>query len=316
MDAAERAFLSATVEEAIANSASTDGAVDAVLAGLGWLEMLAAEPRDAIEIVFTALGTTNAASSALDDVVIAALGAPAGPDLAVLLPAFGTWSPPGRIDGAELVAGGLASARAATATELLVACDDGAVLVPMDAVELTPVRGVDPDAGFHTAQVTRAAFSTPLPADAWPSAVALAQRALAHQTAAASRAMLVLACAHAREREQFGRPVAQFQAVRHRLADALVAVEALEAAATAAGDQRSPRTAALAKAIAGRTARTVTVQCQQVLAGVGFTTDHAFHRFMKRTMVLEGLFGSTDALVVDIGRDLLTTRTVPTLIEL
>jgi alkylation response protein AidB-like acyl-CoA dehydrogenase len=199
---------------------------------------------------------------------------------------------------------------------LLVACDDGAVIVPMGDVERAPVRGVDRESGFHRVRVRCTAATTPLAAGAWPSAVALAQRALAHQIAAASRAMLVLACAHAREREQFGRPVAQFQAVRHRLADALVAVEALEAAATAAGDEPGPSTAALAKAIAGRTARTVAVQCQQVLAGIGFTTDHPFHRFLKRTMMLEGIFGSTDALVVDIGRQLLTTRTVPTLIEL
>ena len=45
-----------------------------------------------------------------------------------------------------------------------------------------------------------------------------------------------------------------------------------------------------------------------MLAGIGFTTDHAFHRFLKRTIVLDGLFGSADDVVVDIGRALLTTR--------
>ena len=79
--------------------------------------------------------------------------------------------------------------------------------------------------------------------------------------------MLDLARAHALERVQFGRPIARFQAVRHRLADALVAVEALDAALGAAWDEPNPMTAALAKAIAGRTARTVATHCQQVLAG-------------------------------------------------
>ena len=118
------------------------------------------------------------------------------------------------------------------------------------------------------------------------------------------------------ERVQFGRPIARFQAVRHRLADALVAVEALEAALGAAWDEPNPMTAALAKAIAGRTARTVATHSQQVLAGIGFTTDHAFHRYFKRTMVLEGLFGRADDIVTDIGRELIATRAVPTLIEL
>ena len=116
---------------------------------------------------------------------------------------------------------------------------------------------------------------------------------------------------------QFGRPIARFQAVRHRLADALVAVEALEATLRPRpATSRTPSTAALAKAIAGRTARTVAAHCQQVLAGIGFTTDHPFHRFLKRTMLLDGLFGSADEIVVDLGRGLLATRPVPTLIEL
>jgi alkylation response protein AidB-like acyl-CoA dehydrogenase len=57
-------------------------------------------------------------------------------------------------------------------------------------------------------------------------------------------------------------------------------------------------------------------ECQQVLAGMGFTTEHRFHRFLKRTMALEGLFGSADEIVLDVGRRLLATRRVPTLIEL
>ncbi len=128
--------------------------------------------------------------------------------------------------------------------------------------------------------------------------------------------MLDLARTHALERVQFGRAVSRFQAVRHRLAEALVAIEALEASLTAAWDEGTPMTAALAKAVAGRTARTVTAQSQQVLAGIGFTTDHPFHRYLKRTMALEGLFGSADEIVVDLGRQLLAARQVPRLIEL
>ena len=128
--------------------------------------------------------------------------------------------------------------------------------------------------------------------------------------------MLDLAREHALERLQFGRPIAEFQAVRHRLAEALVAVEALDAALAAAWDEPNPVTAALAKAVAGRTARTVAADCQQVLAGIGFTTDHPFHRYLKRTMALEGLFGSADEIVVDLGHSLIAARTVPTLIEL
>jgi len=151
---------------------------------------------------------------------------------------------------------------------------------------------------------------------AWDSAVASGRRAIARQIAGASRVMLELARTHAVERIQFGRPVAGFQAVRHRLADALVAVEVLDASVEAAWDEPSPQPAALAKAVAGRSTRTVAAHCQQVLAGVGFTTDHPFHRYLKRTMALEGLFGSADEIVLDVGRALLAGRHVPTLLEL
>jgi len=104
--------------------------------------------------------------------------------------------------------------------------------------------------------------------------------------------------------------------VRHRLAETLVAIEALEATLAAAWDEPGPMTAALASAQAGRTARIVAVHCQQVLAGIGFTTDHPYHRYLKRTMALEGLFGTTDEIVLDLGRQLLETRQVPRLIEL
>ena len=128
--------------------------------------------------------------------------------------------------------------------------------------------------------------------------------------------MLELAREHALARTQFGRPVAQFQAVRHRLAESLVAAEALDATLDAAADAPGLLTAQLAKATAGRTVRTIAAHAQQVLAGIGFTTDHPFHRFLKRTMLLDGVFGSSDDLAVAIGHQLLAARAIPTLIDL
>ena len=320
IDAAERDLMKETVRAAIA-PADGHAATDAALDQIGWLDLLAAEPADAIEIVFGALGATNRAATALDDVVLSALGLAPRADVAVLLPRFATQDVPGRIEANALRAVGLATPRVATASELLVVCGSTAapsvVAVPVKLAEVRAVRGIDPDAGLHEIRAeVRSAVATPLAAAAWQSAVDLGRRAVAHQIAGANRAMLELACAHAMERVQFGRPIARFQAVRHRLADALVAIESLEAALGAAREDANSDTAALAKALAGRAARTVAAHCQQVLAGIGFTTEHAFHRFLKRSMALEGLFGSADEIVLDVGRRLLAARRVPTLIEL
>jgi hypothetical protein len=320
IDAEERALMEETVRGALADAVATTGEApdaDAVLAKLGWRELLRDEPDDAIAIVFGALGATNATATALDDVVASALGREPRADLAVLLPRFAAWDLPGSERGAE----GLATARAASADTLLVV--GGTAAKPwlgtarLADAELRAVHGVDPAAGFHAVRIEKVAVDVErLAPAAWQAALARGRRAVAHQILGASRTMLELARTHALERTQFGRPIARFQAVRHRLADVLVAVEALEAALGAARDDPNADTAALAKAVAGRTAHTVLRHCQQVLAGIGFTTEHPFHRLAKRVLALEGLFGSADAIVLDVGRRLLAERRVPTLIEL
>ncbi len=320
MDPVERQLLAASVQDAL-DAADGPGAADAALTGIGWPEMLAAEPHDAVGVVFTALGATNRAATALDDVVISALGVTPRPDLAVLLPRFGTWQPPGRIGAERCRARGLATARVATAAELLVVCKAGSeastVTVTAAAADVRPVQGIDPTAGLHLVRAELGvAVETRLDLTVWDAAVASGRRAVASEIAGSCRAMLDLARTHAVERVQFGRPIASFQAVRHRLADTLVAIEALDATLAAADDDPGVLTAALAKATAGRTAGVVATHCQQVLAGIGFTTDHPFHRFLKRTMLLEGLFGSSDEITADLGRHLLETRRVPTLIDL
>jgi len=322
IDADERALMEKSVHAAIADARSADehADVDAVLARLGWREMLADQPGDAIAVVFSALGATNAMATALDDVLLSALGWEPSAGLAVLLPRFAGWEPPGRIEAGAVRAQGLATARAG-AGDVLVMCgapsEPWSVAMPAASAESRPLRGIDSEAGLRSVRVQGSAQGAArVDPEAWSAALALGRRAVAHQIAGASRAMLDLACAHAKERVQFGRPIARFQAVRHRLAEALVAVEALDAALAAARETPGPETAALAKAVAGRTARAVTAHCQQVLAGIGFTAEHPFHRFLKRTFVLEGLFGSADEIAVDVGRRLLATRRVPTLIEL
>ncbi len=308
MDAADRSLLEETVRDAVSAGAVGGDRLDGVLAELDWLEMLEAEPRDAVEIVFTALGLVNGVAGVLDDVLATALGVTPSPDLAVLLPRFGSWDAPGTE--------GLLGPRGASASEVLVVGGDGITTVPIGALEVTPVRGADPAGGLHRARVVGTAAATPLADGAWDAAVAAGRRAVGHQVVGATRTMLDLARSHALDRVQFGRPISSFQAVRHKLAETLVAIEGLEATLSAAWDDGTPITSALAKAAAGRTARTVATHCQQVLAGIGFTTDHPFHRYLKRTMVLEGLFGTADAIVLDVGRELIRSGSVPTLIEL
>ena len=100
------------------------------------------------------------------------------------------------------------------------------------------------------------------------------------------------------------------------MAETLVAIETATAALDAAWLDPSPSTAAMAKAVAGRSARTVARHCQQVLAGIGFTTEHDLHRYVRRVLVLDQLFGSTRMLTRELGQHVIDTGRLPDLLPL
>jgi alkylation response protein AidB-like acyl-CoA dehydrogenase len=130
--------------------------------------------------------------------------------------------------------------------------------------------------------------------------------------------MLELARDHAVERRQFGQPIGTFQAVRHKLAEAFVAVEAAEAAAAAAWEAYDdfPLAAATAKIVASNSVSIVATHAQQVLAGIGFTEEHPFHLSMKRVVVLDRVLGDATDLVPWVGRALVRRGGAPRLVEL
>ncbi|MBE1535534.1 acyl-CoA dehydrogenase family protein [Actinomadura algeriensis] len=150
-----------------------------------------------------------------------------------------------------------------------------------------------------------------------PVPLAAARRALGWWLTGTGRAMLRLAREHALDRTQFGRPIASFQAVRHRLAETLVALDGAEAALAAPHDPSDADLAALlGKAAAGRAALTAARHCQQVLGGIGFTEEHELHRHVRRALVLDGLLGGARELTREAGRILRTDGTARRLVQL
>jgi hypothetical protein len=175
---------------------------------------------------------------------------------------------------------------------------------PGTALEL-PLRRVAP------------AAATPLTAPA----LAAGRVAAGWWLLGSGRAMLALARQHALDRVQFGRPIASFQAVRHKLADTLVALEGAEAVLNAvpvpvAGAGDDDLGALLAKAVAGQAALLAARHCQQVLGGIGFTAEHALHHHVKRVLVLDGLLGSARELTREAGRGVIAIGRAPRLVDL
>jgi hypothetical protein len=321
MDPSDIELFERSVRQATARH--TGDTLDGALVDLGWRDALAADPFTAVSILFLLQGAANATSSALDDVVATGLGLDPTAGAAVL-PALGTWAPPGVIASDRISVRGLGLAALPRAQHTAVVATspggDAPVVASVQASDLTirPVSGIDP--AFGLVEVTGDAVSvgerSELAEHPWGATVVLARLALSYEILGAARAMLALAREHAIDRIQYGRPISMFQAVRHRLAEALVVIEAADAVVTATRETPSPELAAVAKSLAGRGARTVARHCQQVLAGIGFTAEHPFHRYYRRALVLDELFGSAHALTQEVGEVLLRSRRLPALLPL
>ncbi|MER5961923.1 acyl-CoA dehydrogenase family protein [Streptomyces sp. NPDC002057] len=116
---------------------------------------------------------------------------------------------------------------------------------------------------------------------------------LAAEAVGAAGEALDRTVAHVGAREQFGRPVGSFQAVKHRLADLYVQVEAARALTHCAAREPGPgpESGPLALAHALEALRTTAGESIQLHGGIGFTWEHEAHLFFKRAASDELLFG-------------------------
>jgi hypothetical protein len=315
METAERELFESAVRRAVETSSGVE--LDAALDELGWRDALEADPGTAISLLFEAQGAANVTSAALDWVLSSSLGEEGG-GAAVVLPPLRSHQAPGRLDRDRYAVRGLGSAALARADVATVVAETGdgyvGFAVKTSDLEVRPVHGLDPALGLS--EVTGDLEAAPAEPVDWGGAVAMGQLALGHELVGSGRAMLELARRHALERIQFGRPIGSFQAVRHRLAEGLVALEAAAALLNAAWEDLSPVTAATAKAVAGRAARTAARHAQQVLAGIGFTTEHPLHLFVRRAVVTDQLLGAGTALTRQFGTELLQSRSLPAVFPL
>lgn len=115
----------------------------------------------------------------------------------------------------------------------------------------------------------------------------------AEQVGVAQRA-LDLAVDYVKTREQFGRPVGSFQAVKHLLADALVAVESARSSVTVAAHATGElgSRASLTLARCSQVAVKVTAASIQAHGGIGYTWEHNAHLLLKRARANSLLLGS------------------------
>jgi alkylation response protein AidB-like acyl-CoA dehydrogenase len=135
---------------------------------------------------------------------------------------------------------------------------------------------------------------------AWPIVARVLDRAavaLCAEMCGGAQRVLDLSTEYAKVRVAFGRPIGAYQAIKHRCADMLVAVENAKSItyyAAWAADQDAPDAAlaaSMAKAFVSDAYRKVAGDGIQIHGGIGFTWEHDLHLYFKRAKGSEVLFG-------------------------
>lgn len=175
------------------------------------------------------------------------------------------------------------------------------------SVELA--SGIDPTRGVCRVSLSQAPAEYLAPADATTlHRILLRMRvALAAECLGAAQRCLDMATSYAKVRNQFGRPIGQFQAIKHRLADLLVEVEMARSCVYAAAchvasrswseaELSAPAALAAATSALSRAAR----DSVQVHGGIAFTWEHDAHLFVRRGVASQSLLGRASALHRDV----------------
>ncbi|OBK19837.1 acyl-CoA dehydrogenase [Mycobacterium asiaticum] len=190
---------------------------------------------------------------------------------------------------------------AAAGGVLLVPADGKWLLVDLDAegVALEPLRATD--FSRPLARVVLTSASATVLAESDQRVRDLAATLLAAEAAGITRYALETAVAYAKVREQFGKPIGSFQAIKHLCAEMLCRAEQAEVAAAdaarAASDpdpQQFAIAAALAASIGIASAKANVKDCIQVLGGIGCTWEHDAHLYLRRAHSIGRFLGGSE----------------------
>ncbi|MGB7142392.1 MAG: acyl-CoA dehydrogenase [Mycobacterium sp.] len=184
---------------------------------------------------------------------------------------------------------------------LPVAIDGGEewVVLRADQLEIEPVTSVDPlrPVAHVRANAIEVGDDAVLSNLSVVVARALISTLLSAEAVGVARWATDTASEYAKIREQFGRPIGQFQAIKHKCAEMIADTERATAAvwdAARAIDEASEHigfAAAVAATLAPAAAQRCTQDCIQVHGGIGFTWEHDAGVYYRRALILAASFG-------------------------
>ncbi|MBX6391579.1 MAG: acyl-CoA dehydrogenase [Frankia sp.] len=240
----------------------------------------------------------------------------AGTRAATALSVTGLAATPAAGSGGYVVSGTTVPVLGAVGAELLLlGASDGSggevwfVLDPAaTGVEVTPAGAVDLTRGVGLVHLD----SVTVDADALVALSSVAVRDLAAvlfgaEAAGIARWLQTTGLEYVKIREQFGRPVGSFQAIKHRCAQIFIRSETIAASAWDAaraveqGDEQLSLAAAAAAIICLPGATALGLDTVTLLGGIGYTWEHDTHLYWRRAMTLENLLGPISAFEHRLG---------------
>ncbi len=266
-------------------------------AGYGYVEQA---------VVLEELGRAAAPGPYLPTVLAAAvLQEAGGPAAAEWLPQLGRGTAIGAValTGSEPVLGGM------LADVIVAEVDGGWRALRVSDVKVTECKSVDPTRRAARIDVAGSAGrDEPRLAITTERVHEIAAVLLAAEAVGVAQWCVDTAAEYAKVRVQFGRPIGQFQGVKHRCADMLARTELARAAAWDAA--RAVREEGNGASVAIATAAALAFEaaflngkdCIQTLGGIGFTWEHDAHIYLRRAMTLHQLVGSPDRWRVSAAR--------------
>lgn len=291
------------------------------LAGLGWLGLHIGEEYGGagcglpeLLVVVAEFGRAVAPGPFVPTVIGSAVIAAAGND-----EQRARWLPE-LVDGTTTAGIGVESAITATGARfsgeagvvfgaglvdvLLLIVGEDVLVVPAtaDGVSVDVPDNVDPTR--RSGRVTLADAASPaadILSGAAPMALALARTIASAEAVGGAQDCVEAAVEYAKVREQFGRTIGTFQAIKHHLANMMVAAESATATvwdaarAATAGDDEFTLMAACAATLAFSAYVHNAELNIQVHGGIGFTWEHDAHLQLRRSLTMRGLFGGRQA---------------------
>jgi Acyl-CoA dehydrogenase, C-terminal domain len=282
------------------------------LADLGWDEVLADDASTAMRTLFELKGETLSTADALGPSLARTLALQTGDtSLGDVLVAFASPYGPSAVSGGEVHIDAIALSPPAgrrvahlvggrlmiCSSQDLAATSLGAVDDAGGALRLTGTAPVS-DVGWIDGYV-------------WNRLVAHGRWLLACELVGIGRHVIAGAVEYTKVRVQYGKPIGVFQALQHRLASAHAMIVGAGHLAAEAGSAEDEWSALVAKCMAGQAAEFACTQAQQCYGAIGFTWEHEFHRYLRRTYALDRMLGDWRSLEHEIGASLQESGVVP-----